>query len=46
MTLRDYFAAAAMPALIPIAQEEGWIPSMLAEAAYDYADDMMRRRGQ
>jgi hypothetical protein len=46
MTLRDYFAAKAMQALIKIYEpkgEDGCIPDV-AEAAYFYADAMLKAR--
>lgn len=49
MSLRDYFAAKAMQALIThygngsrIVEEDGW--SKLAFSAYDHADMMMEAR--
>ncbi len=51
MTLRDYFAAKAMAALMPVyweTQEEYEAPESLlkcqAEAAYEYADAMLEAR--
>jgi hypothetical protein len=44
MTLRDYFAAKAMQALLAY---PGWLegpPSELANAAYGLADEMMTER--
>ncbi len=46
MTLRDYFAAKAMQGIIA-----GWTTSMppakeMAEAAYQYANEMLKAREQ
>lgn len=46
MSLRDFFAAAALPALIPIGRTEGWMDKHISEAAYVYADAMLRERGK
>jgi hypothetical protein len=49
MTLRDYFAAKAMQALITSRHtdyENGWYDeAMVAASAYDMADAMMNARG-
>lgn len=42
MTLRDYFAAKAMAALIQT--KSGQSMSMAARFAYDWADEMMKAR--
>lgn len=42
MTLRDYFAAQALPALIA----DGGLNSYLARDAYAIADAMLRERNQ
>ncbi len=42
MSLRDYFAAKAMQALIPI--RDGRPMRMAAQFAYDWADEMMEVR--
>lgn len=42
MTLRDYFAAKAIPALIARNFDE----SQAAEVAYDYADAMLAERSK
>ena len=45
MTLRDYFAAKAMQALIPMHEGKGGNPlPKVTEAAYQYADAMMKAR--
>jgi hypothetical protein len=45
MTLRDYFAARAMEALITCSRNHGDIPYALCAAdAYRYADAMMEER--
>lgn len=45
MTLRDYFAAASMQALIPLQPEyENRSPSGTAREAYEYADAMLAAR--
>jgi hypothetical protein len=46
MELRDFFAAAALTGLIGFAQEREWEPSELAETVYEYADAMLRGRGE
>ena len=43
MTLRDYFAAKAMQTL---AAYEEYPPERAAYRAYDYADAMLRARGE
>ena len=43
MTLRDYFAAKAMQALI--ASTEGFTSDQYAKAAYEMADAMLKARG-
>jgi hypothetical protein len=48
MTLRDYFAAKAMQAIIASEQlgdEEFVTPEMYARDAYKYADAMLKARG-
>jgi hypothetical protein len=42
MTLRDYFAAAAMQGML--AAGEGYSTTELCEYAYDVADEMLSRR--
>lgn len=46
MSLRDYFAAKAMQALIPEKDEDGnyWMADDVAELAYTQADYMMKAR--
>lgn len=44
MTLRDYFAAKAMQGLIERYDCE--LPSDVAVEAYDYADAMLKARGE
>lgn len=49
MTLRDYFAASAMVAFIPIAMNDHSPPSVarsVAETAYHMADEMLKAREQ
>lgn len=53
MTLRDYFAAAAVPALIGICGEDSRLPSVsypdhVAGRAYEVADAMLaeKRKGE
>jgi hypothetical protein len=50
MTLRDYFAAKAMQALITSRHtdyENGWYDEeMVAKSAYEMADAMLKARGQ
>lgn len=45
MTIRDYFAAAALPALVERA-EGHWVPTTIAWCAYDLADAMIAARRQ
>jgi hypothetical protein len=42
MTLRDYFAAKALPVIMPDNRE---YPRDAAKAAYQFADAMMKARG-
>ena len=44
MTLRDYFAAKAMQALVVKAVSENENPEVAAEAAYMFSDAMMEAR--
>lgn len=53
MTLRDYFAAAALPSILDEsyrmsrdarAQIEGGIPALAAKFAYEFADAMLKER--
>lgn len=52
LTMRDYFAAKAMQAIIaktplePVESEKqrGYIPGLIAVGAYDYADAMLKQR--
>lgn len=50
MTLRDYFAAKAVPAFLDIANQEGSDPcdedthEIVAKAAYSMADAMLKAR--
>ena len=44
MTLRDYFAAKAMQALISRETKLSSNPMLYAGAAYDFADAMMKAR--
>jgi hypothetical protein len=43
MTLRDYFAAQALGAIVSRA---GWTPRVAADEAYSHADEMLKRRGR
>jgi len=43
MTLRDYFAAKAMQGLMS-GGTGGWALELLAETAYEMADEMMKAR--
>jgi hypothetical protein len=43
MTLRDYFAAKAMQAMVPL---NGVTPQVAASVAYTFADAMLKARGQ
>jgi hypothetical protein len=46
ITMRDYFAAAALSGLLTIQRGQGTvdITTHVADAAYTYADAMLRRR--
>ena len=46
MTLRDYFAAKAMQALVTEIDDDGsyWMPEHVAELAYSQADAMLKAR--
>jgi hypothetical protein len=46
MSLRDYFAAKAMQALVTEIDDEGsyWMPEHVAELAYSQADEMLKAR--
>jgi hypothetical protein len=44
MTLRDYFAAKAMPSLIKTLENHITTPNDVAKLSYQYADAMMRER--
>jgi hypothetical protein len=44
MTLRDYFAAAALPALIKIGFDDGIEAKDIVADAYFYADKMLTER--
>ena len=46
MTLRDYFAAKAMQALIYRPESEYWTTEEIAIDAYSYADEMLKEREQ
>lgn len=55
MTLRDYFAAAALPVLVYVAEDESVkdparisfiLPAQVALEAYAYADAMLEERGK
>ena len=48
MSLRDYFAAKAMQALVTEIDDDGsyWMPEHVAELAYSQADAMLRERGE
>ena len=48
MTLRDYFAAKTMQALVTEIDDDGsyWMPEHVAELAYSQADAMLRERGE
>lgn len=43
LTMRDYFAAKALPQVM--AQNPNWGDLMIAECAYSIADAMLRARG-
>jgi hypothetical protein len=43
VSLRDYFAAAALQALIPILEKD---PGDICETAYAYADAMLAERAE
>ncbi len=45
MSLRDYFAAAALTGLLAHERYGSESPSKLADYAYDQADMMLARRG-
>ena len=44
MSLRDYFAAQALIALIGINDEDARNTAITSHAAYCYADEMLKRR--
>lgn len=45
MTMRDYFAAKALQALIPFYNDSSNMSALdIAKFAYEYADEMMRAR--
>jgi hypothetical protein len=46
MSLRDYFAAKAMQALVTEIDDDGsyWMPEHVAELAYSQADEMLKAR--
>jgi len=46
MDLRDYFAAKAMPSIIPIGVENSLNAEFVAKEAYLIADAMMKAREQ
>lgn len=46
MTLRDYFASQALIALIEINDEDSRNTAITSHAAYCYADEMLKRRGE
>lgn len=49
MTLRDYFAAKAMQAMIPIVMADHNYPNLaqsVAKTAYHIANEMLKARGQ
>lgn len=46
MTLRDYFAAKAMQALIYRPESENWTIEEIAIDAYSYANEMLKEREQ
>lgn len=47
MTLRDYFAAAALPGCMRVLADEGRLSQALAvESAYAFADAMLAERGK
>ena len=45
MTLRDYFAAKAMQAIIMSIDDKDDMSAPVAESAYKWADAMMKARG-
>jgi hypothetical protein len=42
MSLRDYFAAAALQGLLE--RDSGWAPETVAEVSYAFADAMLEER--
>lgn len=42
MTLKDYFAAKAMQALLSTTKEEQWFPDEVASIAYEMANAMIK----
>lgn len=48
MSLRDYFAALAMQAMVSSVtyEEGGWAQDNIAQQAYDMADAMLKEREQ
>jgi hypothetical protein len=46
MTIRDYFAAAALPTLINIADRNKDLPAMIPQVAYNIADAMLAERAK
>lgn len=44
MTLRDYFAAAAMQGMVAQPESGGWPAEGIAKAAYQQADAMLKAR--
>lgn len=44
-SLRDRFAMAAMQSIMVIGQPSHVTPAMMAKAAYDMADEMIKARG-
>ena len=46
MTLRDYFAAAALTGYLAAGNTGGWSNGLAAEKAYSYADAMLKERAK
>lgn len=46
LSIRDYFAAKAMQALISRPESENWTIEEIAIDAYSYADEMLKEREQ
>jgi hypothetical protein len=46
MTLRDYFAAAALQGMEANPACDEWLPEKLAQVAYEHADAMLKARSE